>query len=92
MNLLEKCKAMCSHLIVAVCDDDYVRNVKHKEPVYPLEDRVRILAALKCVDEVVVINPEETEDKMLCQSKYKFDVLFSGDDWKGTERYNKTEQ
>lgn len=29
---------------------------------------------------------------MLCQSKYKFDVLFSGDDWKGTERYNKTEQ
>ena len=27
---------------------------------------------------------------MLCQSKYKFDVLFSGDDWKGTERYNKT--
>lgn len=83
---------MCSHLIVAVCDDDYVRNIKHKEPVYPLEDRVRILAALKCVDEVVVINPEETEDKMLCQSKYKFDVLFSGDDWKGTERYNKTEQ
>ena len=36
LNLLEKCKAMCSHLIVAVCDDDYVRNIKHKEPVYPL--------------------------------------------------------
>lgn len=28
LNLLEKCKAMCSHLIVAVCDDDYVRNIK----------------------------------------------------------------
>lgn len=30
LNLLKKCKAMCSHLIVAVCDYDYVRNIKHK--------------------------------------------------------------
>lgn len=92
LNLLEKCKEMCSYLIVAVCDDDYVKNIKKKTPVYSLEERVRILNALECVDEVVVINSEETEDKMLCLNKYKFDVLFSGDDWKGTERYINTEK
>ena len=92
LNLLERCKSMCSYLIVGVCDDDYVRNVKHKEPVYPLMDRVRLLNALKCVDEVVVINTAETEDKMLCIKELKFDVLFSGDDWKGTPRYLKTEE
>ena len=92
LNLLERCKAMCSYLIVAICDDDYVRNIKHKEPVYPLEERVRIIGALKCMDEVVVINTADVEDKMAALKQYRFDVLFSGDDWKGTERYNKTEQ
>ena len=92
LNLFEKCKEMCSHLIVAVCDDDYVRNIKHKEPVFSLEERVRILNALKCVDEVVVVSFTEVDDKMLALEKFKFDVLFSGDDWKGSERYKKTEE
>ena len=92
LNLLERCKEMCSYLIVAICDDDYVRNIKHKEPVYSLEERVRIIGALKCVDEVVVINTADVEDKMAALQKYRFDVLFSGDDWKGSERYNKTER
>lgn len=92
LNLLERCKEQCNYLIVAVCDDDYVHNIKHKEPVIELDDRMRIIGALKCVDEVVRITTEEVEDKMLALKKYKFDVLFSGDDWKGTPRYNKTEE
>ena len=48
LNLLERCKEMCDILIVGVCDDDYVHNIKHKDPVYPEQDRVRILNALKC--------------------------------------------
>jgi len=92
LNLLERCKEQCEYLIVGVCGDDYVRNIKHKEPIYNEKDRKRILNALKCVDEVVQITIEETEDKMLALKNYKFDVLFSGDDWKGTERYNKTEE
>ena len=28
---------------------------------------------------------------MLALERFKFDVLFSGDDWKGSERYLKTE-
>ncbi len=92
LNLLERCKEQCDHLIVAVCDDDYVKNIKNKEPVFSLEERVRIIGALKCVDEVVVVSFQDVDDKMLLFEKYKFDVLFSGDDWKGSERYKKTEE
>lgn len=92
LNLLERCKKQCDHLIVAVCDDDYVRNIKNNEPVFSLEERVRIIGALKCVDEVVVVSFQDVDDKMLLLKKYHFDVLFSGDDWKGSERYKKTEE
>ena len=92
LNLLEKCKSMCDYLIVGVCNDDYVRNIKHKEPVYSEQDRVRILEALKVVDRAELVTIEETNDKILAIEKLHFDVLFSGDDWKGSERYQKTEE
>ena len=92
LNLLERCKAMCDHLIVAVCGDDYVSQVKHKTPVSSEDQRRRILASLKCVDEVIPVSIQETENKMLLIKNHPFDVLFSGDDWKGSERYLRTEQ
>ncbi len=92
LNLLERCKEMCDVLIVGVCDDDYVHNVKQKEPVFSEAERVRILNALKCVDNAVLVDVETTNDKMLALEKFHFDVLFSGDDWKGSERYLKTEE
>ena len=92
LNLLERCKERCEKLIVAVCGDDYVRDVKGAQPVYPEADRVRMLAALRCVDEVVRVSIAETEDKMLLWQSHPFDVLFSGDDWKGSERYERTER
>ena len=91
LNLLERCKSMCDFLIVCVCNDDYVRNIKHKEPVFPEYDRVRILEALRCVDKVMVVDSDETENKMLIYSKLQFDVLFSGDDWKNSDRYVQAE-
>lgn len=33
LNLFERCKEMCEHLIVAVCQDDYVNLIKKKKPV-----------------------------------------------------------
>ena len=92
LNLFERCKAMCDKLIVAVCGDDYVTEIKHKVPAYPEDQRRRIVAALKCVDEVIPVTIEETKDKMLLLKNHPFDVLFSGDDWKGSERYRKTEE
>lgn len=92
LNLLERCKKMCDILIVGVCDDTYVREIKHKEPVYSEEQRVRILKALKVVDDAFLVDIATTDNKMLALEKFRFDVLFSGDDWKGSERYKKTEE
>lgn len=92
LNLLERCKKQCDILIIGVCNDDYVRNIKGKEPVYLEADRVKILNALKCVDEAVLVDIETTNDKMIAFEKFKFNVLFSGDDWKGSKRYQETER
>ena len=92
LNLLERCKEKCDILIVGVCDDTYVREIKKKEPVYSETDRVRILKALKVVDDAVLVDIETTNDKELALDKFRFDVLFSGDDWKDSERYKKTEE
>ena len=92
LNLLERCKEQCEVLIVGVCDDEYVRQIKHKEPVYSQEDRTRILNALKCVDRAEIVDIPTTDDKMLAYERFHFDVLFSGDDWKGSERYLRTEE
>ena len=59
LNLLERCKSMCDYLIVAVCQDDYVTQIKKKNPIIPAEERMRICAALKCVDEVIPVTIEE---------------------------------
>lgn len=92
LNLFERCKQYCDYLVVGVCSDDYVRKLKGKEPVICEEDRRRIVDALKCVDKAVVVSIDETLDKMLAWEKFHFDVLFSGDDWKGTERFIQTEK
>ncbi len=92
LNLLERCKTMCDVLIVGVCDDEYVRKIKNKEPVIDENDRTRILNALKCVDRAELVDIETTNDKMIAQERFGFDVLFSGDDWKGSERYLRTEE
>ena len=92
LNLLERCKEQCDYLIVGMCDDKYVREVKKKEPVINEDDRLRILNALKCVDRAEKVDIETTNEKMLAWNRFKFDVLFSGDDWKGSERYLKTEE
>lgn len=92
LNLLENCKKQCETLIVGVCTDEYVEKVKHKDPVFSQEERFRILSSLKMVDRVEYVSIEEVTDKELAQRIFGFDVLFSGDDWKDTDRYLKTEK
>lgn len=92
LNLLEKAKKECDYLVVGVCSDQYVREIKNKEPVINEIDRTRILNALKCVDKAEVVSIEETFDKLLAYNRFKFNVLFSGSDWKGTPRFLETEK
>ena len=92
LNLFERCKQKCDYLIVGVCDDEYVRQFKDKNPVIGEQDRARIVGALKCVDEVHIIDSKTTVDKLIAHDLFKYNVLFVGSDWKGTERFIKTEQ
>ncbi len=85
LNILEKAKEQCEYLIVGVSTDELVKNYKHKLPVIPYEDRVRIVGAIRFVDRVV---PQTSMDKRNAWDELHYDVMFHGDDWKGSDMYN----
>ena len=87
LNLLRKAKAQCDYLIVGVSTDELV-SYKHKHAVIPFEERKEIVGAIQYVDEVVT---QENMNKMEAWEKYHFNVMFVGDDWKGTDKWNKIE-
>lgn len=89
LNLLERAKKECSHLIVAVCTDELTKQLKGKKPLFPFEERIKIVQAIKYADSVV---PETLDDKLAAWEKYKFDLIFKGDDWKGTPKWKALEE
>lgn len=89
LNILKRSKELCDYLIVGVSTDELVSSYKNKTPVIPYEERVSIVEAIRYVDKVV---PQKTRDKIAAYEKYKFDVMFVGDDWKGNELFVKVEE
>lgn len=89
LNLIKNAKARCDYLIVGVNTDELIADYKDKKVVVPLEERMQIVEAVKYVDEVIAV---DTLDKEKIWEKKKFDVVFIGDDWKGSERWNETER
>lgn len=88
LNLLKKAKDMCDYLIVGVTTDELV-SYKHKKSVIPFDERIQIVQAIEYVDKAV---PQTSMDKMFAWEQYHFDVMFVGDDWKGTDKWNKFEE
>jgi glycerol-3-phosphate cytidylyltransferase len=84
LNLLRNAKAMCDKLIVGVTVDDLVL-YKNKHAVIPFHERVEVVRACRFVDVAV---PQDTLDKRAAFDRYKFDVMFVGDDWFKSERWN----
>lgn len=89
LNILRRAKEKCDYLIVGVSTDECVESYKHHTPMIPFEHRAAIVEAIKYVDEVV---PQTTMDKMAFLKQRHFDVMFHGDEWKGTELYNRYER
>ncbi|OPZ94929.1 MAG: Glycerol-3-phosphate cytidylyltransferase [Firmicutes bacterium ADurb.Bin419] len=85
LNIIRRAKEKCDYLIVGVSTDDVVEGYKHHKPIIPYEQRAEIVKAIKYVDEVV---PQTTMDKTEFLKQRHFDVMFHGDEWKGTELYN----
>ena len=88
LNLLRRAKAQCDHLIVGVTVDELVL-YKNKHAVIPFEERIEIVRSIKYVDEAV---PQVNMNKMEAWEKYHFNRMFVGDDWKGTEKWNRIEE
>lgn len=89
LNMIRKSKEMCDFLIVGVHSDAIVESYKHRKTIVNERDRCAIVGAIKEVDEAVI---NYTRDKIELWEKYHFDVIFIGDDWKGTERWNNFEK
>lgn len=88
LNLLKNAKGMCDKLIVGVTVDELVK-YKGKQAMIPFEDRAEIVRSIKYVDAVV---PQSDMDKLTMCRKLKANYLFVGDDWYGTEKWNKYEE
>ena len=77
INILKKAKSMCDKLIVGVTIDELVL-YKNKKAVIPFEERIEIIESCKFVDVAV---PQTSHDKIEAFNKYKFNIMFVGDDW-----------
>jgi rfaE bifunctional protein nucleotidyltransferase chain/domain len=76
---LRAARALGDVLVVGVNSDDSVRRLKGpSRPILPVEERVELLAGLKCVDHVVVFE-EATPDRSLLLLKP--DVHCKGEDY-----------
>jgi glycerol-3-phosphate cytidylyltransferase len=88
LNILRRAKEKCDHLIAGVVTDEVLFAAKGKHPVVPHAERMEIVAAIDCVDEVVT---DISSDKVVMWERLRFDVLFKGDDWKGTPKGDRLE-
>lgn len=89
LNILKNAKAQCDILVVGVSTDEFVQSYKNKTPVIPLVDRMAIVEALQYVD--IVVPQMNHESKLSMIDNYNIEVMFHGNDWKGSPTFNKIE-
>ena len=88
LNLLKNAKGMCDKLIVGVTVDELVA-YKGKKAMIPFEDRIEIVRSIKYVDAAV---PQHNMDKLAACKKLGAKILFVGDDWYATEKWQEYEK
>lgn len=78
LALLEYCKSLGGKLAVGVASDRVVNSYKPNVPVIPLEQRMEMLSALRCVD---IVRPyDELEYVSGCEA-LNADIFVIGEDW-----------
>lgn len=81
LNLLRAARARCDHLVVGVTTDELAEERKGSRPVMPLVERMEIVQSVRHVDHVLT---QVTMDKLVVWRAVKFDVVFVGDNLRGT--------
>lgn len=88
LNLFKNAKGMCDKLIVGVTVDELVA-YKGKQAMIPFEDRIEIVRSCRYVDAAV---PQYDMDKLTACKKLGASILFVGDDWYNTDKWNTYEK
>ena len=85
LNIIKNSFEKCDYLIVGVTTNELCLEKKGFKPIIPYEERIQIIKSIKYVSKVV---PQISMDKFKAWEKYKFNTIFVGDDWQGTEKWN----
>jgi glycerol-3-phosphate cytidylyltransferase len=89
LNVLRHAKSQCDFLIAGVVSDEMAERAKGKRPVVPFAERLEIVRHISYVDDV---HPEVLPEKIDTWRECRFDVIFKGDDWRGTPKGLKLER
>ena len=85
LALLEYCKSLGDTVAVGVASDEVVLLYKPNIPVIPLDQRIEMLKALRCVD---IVNPYHELDYLTVCKEVKADIFVIGEDW-GSKPHNR---
>ncbi|RSS84254.1 cytidyltransferase [Streptomyces sp. WAC06614] len=88
LNILRHARSQCDYLVAGVVSDEMAERAKGRRPMIPLVERLEIVRSVKYVDAAFV---ETVPDKVETWRQVRFDVLFKGDDWRGTAKGDKLE-
>lgn len=84
LALLNHCKKLGDVFAVGVASDEVVNLYKPNVPVIPLNQRVEMLEALRCVD---IVRPYHELEYVSACRELNVDIFVIGEDW-GTQSHN----
>ena len=76
MAYLKQVKSYCNFLVVGICSDDLVIQLKNRKPIFSEKNRMEIISGIKVVDYSFI---KHTTDKLQDWHKYHFNAVFHGD-------------
>ncbi len=87
LSYLESARKYGNKLIVIVARDESIKTIKKRTPLFEEKDRLRILKAIRFIDDAVIgIKLKTLEDEYNIIKKYKPSVLAFGYDQKIDEK------
>jgi len=78
LAILQHCRTLGNTVAVGVASDDVVASYKKNVPVVPLEQRMEMLKALRCVD---IVRPYYELDYASACKELDVDIFVIGEDW-----------
>lgn len=84
LALLQHCKLLGNTVAVGVASDEVVASYKPNVPVVPLEERMEMLKALRCVD---IVRPYYELEYVSGCKELDVDIFVIGEDW-GRQPHN----